>query len=788
MTGTAPRYRFGSRVPIGQAELVSSVLLAHGWEPSDEGWRLWWDSGTPPDDVFGAMPPGGFVNHFPDIDALALKSGLADTLSQASARAPSVAPQGIPMTFVCPRDHAALRSVTDDGALWIKKPLDGARGEGITLTDDLSTIDERDVCVVQRYVSNPDLIDGYKYTLRCYLLIASTDPLLVYLFEDGFVKLTSKPFTTDRASLSDAIVHLTNPEIQQGNREILVSERNLTHQEYRARMREQGSDVDALFGSIRRLAALAAIAAREPIRAEQVRRAARPDGCFELLGLDVIVDETKTPWLLECNLGPSLSVIAEGETKANRDEARIKRSVVEDTLRIMGLLDLDDRVAPDPVARSRAQEERSGGFGRVWPAPDTLDLRRFMALPRESDAAVTEAVTGQRLAPASTTFEVPAHVLQRVVGQAVVLFDEGSRKASVLNDSASFIWSAAAEGCSVEQITREMVDATGQPSERVRTDVEDAIGYWVNGGMLSPPDAEPFLARADVHDRGWDTTTRPFIGWNDERIYDVLGCRISVRYPSDAIAAWADPVFAHLAIERPGAVDAVVEVSAEPAGLRISVPDTSWLIPTVASLAPSIRWALGRIAATAARLPLVSQGVAVEHAARCALIIGEPPEAADVAAVTWASAGAMLVADHIAAFSSGRPAIEPLILGMADRWLDWIGKPPEAPGPGAAHVDLDGYNVRLLARPDLASARASPLGAIVIATLATSKEPPVCDEISADVAFASLQSSRLGPALIDRRAIGHVMDVVSSVPAYRLTFNRWWDSSDLLDAIRRCIR
>ena len=43
--------------------------------------------------------------------------------------------------------------------------------------------------MAQKYISNPDLIDGHKYDFRVYMLIASTDPLIVY-YHDGFLRLS----------------------------------------------------------------------------------------------------------------------------------------------------------------------------------------------------------------------------------------------------------------------------------------------------------------------------------------------------------------------------------------------------------------------------------------------------------------------------------------------------------------------------------------------------------------------------------------------------------------------
>jgi len=45
--------------------------------------------------------------------------------------------------------------------------------------------------LISEYVSNPHLIDGYKYDLRLYVLVTSLNPLKIYLFKEGLVRLCS---------------------------------------------------------------------------------------------------------------------------------------------------------------------------------------------------------------------------------------------------------------------------------------------------------------------------------------------------------------------------------------------------------------------------------------------------------------------------------------------------------------------------------------------------------------------------------------------------------------------
>jgi len=60
------------------------------------------------------------------------------------------------------------------------------------------------------YVSKPHLIRGYKYDLRLYVLVTSFDPVKIYMFRDGLVRLATVPYSTSKSSLKQRFVHLTN--------------------------------------------------------------------------------------------------------------------------------------------------------------------------------------------------------------------------------------------------------------------------------------------------------------------------------------------------------------------------------------------------------------------------------------------------------------------------------------------------------------------------------------------------------------------------------------------------
>ena len=81
---------------------------------------------------------------------------------------------------------------TKKNKCYITKPETGCQGKGIYITKNpTKDINITEHQVVQQYISRPLLMDGMKFDLRVYVLVSSIDPLRIYVFNEGLVRLAT---------------------------------------------------------------------------------------------------------------------------------------------------------------------------------------------------------------------------------------------------------------------------------------------------------------------------------------------------------------------------------------------------------------------------------------------------------------------------------------------------------------------------------------------------------------------------------------------------------------------
>lgn len=103
-----------------------------------------------------------------------------------------------------------------------------SRGRGIFLAktpDEVqSHISSDEQVVVSRYIADPLCIDGHKCDIRIYVAVTSFNPLIIYLYEEGLVRIATVRYSTPTSeNLWNPCMHLCNYSINKYHTDYIKS-------------------------------------------------------------------------------------------------------------------------------------------------------------------------------------------------------------------------------------------------------------------------------------------------------------------------------------------------------------------------------------------------------------------------------------------------------------------------------------------------------------------------------------------------------------------------------------
>lgn len=424
LTTTTKVLRFKLSSTVWKYNAVVNVLRAAGLHPTTKtsAANVYWGRHLPPHAYGRLIAPHQKLNHFPGTWCIGRKDRLALGMARARARFGAQAFGFVPSSFVLPEGRAQLEramAVASPGSVWIQKPYSSSCGKGIRLIwKDGRMPSKKTRCVVSRYIRNPFLINGFKFDLRLYVVVTCMDPLRIYALDDGLVRFATERFAMRRTTITHRRMHLTNYSVNKGSKQFVKNadaQENDTGSKWSLQalhrwFQDHGIDASAVQDRLDDVLVKTIIAAEGTVSKKCARLRVGRTNCFELFGVDVLLDSNLQPWLLEVNILPSLS-------SSSPLDKLIKTKLMSDVFHIVGVdapgvkssrVPMHHPGVPTPAARSidllalsesdiailrevELENRRRGHLRRLFPnAANTGTYARYFDAQRYNNALVAK--------------------------------------------------------------------------------------------------------------------------------------------------------------------------------------------------------------------------------------------------------------------------------------------------------------------------------------------------------------------------------------------------------------
>ncbi|NWZ66418.1 TTLL7 polyglutamylase, partial [Acrocephalus arundinaceus] len=379
-------------------EIVRIVIQEMGFvktRDEDETANLIWSDCAVQQEKIAELQNYQRINHFPGMGEICRKDFLARNMTKMIKSQPQEY-SFIPRTWIFPAEYTQFQNYVKElkkkrrQKTFIVKPANGAMGHGISLIRNGEKLQAQDHLIVQEYLDKPFLMEGYKFDLRVYILVTSCDPLKIFLYHDGLVRMgTEKYHPPSDSNLSQLYMHLTNYSVNKHNEHF---ERDETEDKGSKRsikwftefLETNNLDVSKFWSDISELVVKTLIVA-EPhvLHAYRMCRPGQAPGsdsvCFEVLGFDILLDRKLKPWLLEINRAPSFGT----DQKIDYD---VKKGVLLNALKLLNIRTSDKR---RNLAQQKAEAQKrlygQGPVKKLLPGSSDWEKQRHTLQRRKQE-------------------------------------------------------------------------------------------------------------------------------------------------------------------------------------------------------------------------------------------------------------------------------------------------------------------------------------------------------------------------------------------------------------------
>ncbi|CAA9988493.1 tubulin--tyrosine ligase, putative [Plasmodium knowlesi strain H] len=304
---------------------------------------------------YNYMKKKKIINRIPSMYMYTKKKALTFLLSHLSLIFPSLY-DFYPNTFVLPENKNIIKYILNGNNkdYYIMKPDCGSMGMGVKVIHKYSDININilngyNCYIVQKYIDNPLLMYKKKFDFRIYiLLLPGKHYPKIYLSKIGFARLCTEEYKKKKRYIYNTFIHLTNYSINKDNEKYIrkknIHDKNNNKQllsDVFIYLKNNGYDIDDIWKQIKKITCLTSLAIYSYIK-EKIKYNFNNNFYFyQLIGLDILLDDTGKAWLLEVNSNPSLRIDYIDQSNTNFEiqlESMFDRYVKEPVISEMFLI------------------------------------------------------------------------------------------------------------------------------------------------------------------------------------------------------------------------------------------------------------------------------------------------------------------------------------------------------------------------------------------------------------------------------------------------------------------
>ena len=351
---------------------------------------------------------GSIINYYPFVKTVAHKDSLKSMMDLCRCFNKE-AYEFVPFTFVLPRESEEFNDYSKKrkNALYIAKPSSGSQGDNMMLFKDAKDIPNFKYngkeFVVQRYIDNPLLINGFKFDLRIYVVVTGIEDgrMHAFLADEGLARFCTEKYSKPtKDNFRKLYMHLTNYSlnklsdnyIEDTSVEDILKPNNATKRTLAALFQEillHSNDpgiVDEIKKNIQKtcsstMAVLSNMIMlhANPQTSTNPTKKAFVGTPFQIYGFDVLIDSSLKAWLLEINDHPSLnSLLCKAFMGCNHKDCPV--SPVDEYVKKQVISDSIDLMIKAKRIDIENIDDRFNNMQRVFPSEDSDDQMMFESI------------------------------------------------------------------------------------------------------------------------------------------------------------------------------------------------------------------------------------------------------------------------------------------------------------------------------------------------------------------------------------------------------------------------